>query len=141
MNRRRLLQLAGVGVGSLAMTTIGGGTVRAGSECANGPFERTFEAETINISRLANRRVNHKQSDDPPNAAKQAMEKANVSDEFDATSGTSGAQVQPPSKNLLTTGVEYDGVQDIALIKPPLQDPPIVAPSDSQIATGRSKTV
>jgi hypothetical protein len=141
LNRRRLLQLAGVGVGSLTMATAGSGTTRADTGCANGPFERTYTAETVNISKIADRQVDHGTADESPPAAEDAIENADIDPESVPDPPASGAQHPPTSDALLTVGTEYDGIRDSVLIEPPLQDPAIVPPSDSQVAVGRSKAV
>lgn len=68
INRRRLLQSTGVTVGSLPMTTFGNSTAQTANSCAKGPFERTYTAETVNISRIATDRRDHASSTDDPSA-------------------------------------------------------------------------
>lgn len=123
------------------MTTIGGGTARAESDCANGPFERTYSAETVHLSKIAHDRRDYDEAEDHPPAAEGAMDQAEISRESGSLPPASGAQNPPDAADLLTVGPEYNGVRDMALIEPPLEDPPIVPPSDSQIAVGQSKAV
>lgn len=133
--------MAGIGVGSLTVTNMGNGTARAADSCADGPFERAYTAETVNISKIADRQVDHGKADDYPSAAEDAIKNAEVNRESDSSTSATGAQRPPTSNDLLTVGTEYDGIRDTAFIKPPLQDPPFVGPSDSQIAVGHSKAV
>lgn len=141
INRRRLLQFAGVGVGSLTMTTIGGGIARAENTCAEGPFERTYSAETVNISKISHERRDHGEAKEYPSAVEGAMEEDEIHRGSGSAPAASGAQRPPRSDDLLTVVTKYEGVRDTALVEPPLQDPPIVAPSDSQIALGQSKAI
>ncbi|WP_231184129.1 hypothetical protein [Haladaptatus sp. DYF46] len=56
LNRRRAIQLAGLGIGSVAMS--GGGSAAETTEegdCAEGPFERTYSGGTVNFGRIASR--------------------------------------------------------------------------------------
>jgi len=123
------------------MTTMGGGTARAESDCANGPFEHTYSAETVNLSKISHDRRDYDETNEYPSAAEGAFENVIIQRESDSPLPSSGAQRPPRSDNLLTVETEYDGIRDTAFIEPPLQDPPIVAPSDSQIAVGQSKAV
>ena len=139
ISRRRLLQMTGIGVGSLSIAGFGVGIATAQSTCAKGPFERRYTAESVNISKTVSVRDTYEKSEEYPSAAVGAFEKAEVQRDSGSPAPASGAQRPPRSDDLLTVGTEYDGIRDTALIEPPLQDPPIVAPSDSQIAVGRSK--
>lgn len=141
VNRRRLLQLAGIGVGSLTMSGIDARTARAENPCAEGPFEDTYTNETINISKIATDRGKHPKSEDHPPAAEGAFENAEIDRASDSVPPASGAHQPQTSADLLTVDAEYDGVRDQFLIKPPLEDPPLVTPSDSQVAVGHSKTL
>ncbi len=54
LNRRRAMQLGGLGVGSMAVPGLGSSAVSAAEgECADGPFERTYSGGTVNFGRIA----------------------------------------------------------------------------------------
>lgn len=138
VHRRRLLQVAGVGVGSLAIPAFAGTGARAGSHCVDGPFERTYEAETVNVSKIDRGRKAWPESDEPvddPPSDEKIEEMKSASGELPPAAG---AQRAPGSDGLLDVGTEYAGIGDAFFIP---GDSPEVLPSDAQIAVGRSKAV
>lgn len=143
INRRRLLQVAGVGVGSLTMATTGSGTAQANSDCGNGPFKRTYTAETVNISKIGTHGKDGDGNgtiDDSPLTWKDNIGSSKADEEHRAQPAT--AQRAPEATGLLSIGNEYDGIRDTTVLPAGLLGPnEAVPPSDSQIAVGRSKTV
>lgn len=126
IERRRLLQAAGAGLGSLSFAGFSGEVVSAKTGCADGPFEATYEAGTVNIGRI---RADQAKGENPG-----SMQAASPSDEDELD--VSGEQ--PPRKNAqesnidqegpLTIRTEYDGVNSLETRGG--------VPSDSQVAAG-----
>ncbi|WP_458189515.1 hypothetical protein [Haladaptatus sp. NG-WS-4] len=137
MTRRRALQLAGVGVGSVALSGIESVDVRAASNCAEGPFERTYAGATVNLARLESRKRGKRKPPDS-GAKSPASEKELETLRADAERGTHGqlpgrAQRSLETGDDLTIGTEYDGVG--------AEGTRGGVPSDSQIAAGHGKVV
>ncbi|WP_435152529.1 hypothetical protein [Haladaptatus sp. DFWS20] len=139
MNRRQALQLAGIGVGSLAVPGASSIDVRAAENCANGPFERTYSGATVNIARLDGNRGRKRGTSKQSGSASPASEQEIQSLRAAAEAGQHGR----PSRNEeravddengdVSIRTEYDGVG--------AEGTRGGVPSDSQIATGRSKNV
>lgn len=138
VSRRHLLQLTGIGVGSLTMSTVGSSTARAADSCVNGPVERTYTPETVNLSKVATARRERDNAgtiDDPPPA-----ERTNRRGDGDIERPpAAGAQHAPDSNGLLSVGTDYDGIREslFADFGFGVQ----AAPPDTNIAAGRSKNV
>ncbi len=139
MNRRRALQLGGVGVGSLVIPGMSATDVRAASDCANGPFERTYSGATINIAQLDSQERTggpKKQSGPASPASKEELESLRRN----AERGRDGRRSRHEDRadghhgdDELSILNEYEGVG--------AEGTRGGVPSDSQIATGRSKNV
>lgn len=143
INRRRLLQVAGVGVSSLALTTVGRSTAQTANTCAEGPFKRTYTGTTVNISKIGTQGKKGDGNgtvDDPPPTGSDVMGASKATEEHHAQ--PADAQRAPDTTGLLTIGAEYDGIRDTTVLPAGLLAPNKAAPpSDSQIAVGWSKTV
>ncbi|WP_266075772.1 hypothetical protein [Haladaptatus caseinilyticus] len=138
MNRRQALQLAGLCVGSLAVPGIGSTDVRAASDCANGPFERTYSGATVNIAHLDRKRGRKEGSKKRSGPASPASEREMESLQSNAERGRHGRRSRNEERadeddEGLSIHDEYDGVG--------AEGTRGGVPSDSQIATGRSKNV
>ncbi|WP_227355190.1 hypothetical protein [Haladaptatus salinisoli] len=135
--RRRALQLAGVGVGGVAVPGFGSIDVRAASECAEGPFERTYSGATVNLARLESKRGKGKRAVDSgakSPAGEKELEKLRAEAERGGHSEPSGrAQRAAGTGDELSIRTEYDGVN--------AEGTRGGVPSDSQIAAGRGKVV
>ncbi|WP_049971364.1 hypothetical protein [Haladaptatus cibarius] len=137
MTRRRALQLSGVGVGSLAVpgSSI---DVRAASDCANGPFERTHSGATVNLARLESKGNGGSARD---TGAKSPVSGTKIETLRAERRAGQHARVQRnrdlrgrfDTGDEVTIRAEYDGVN--------AEGTRGGVPSDSQIATGRSKNV
>lgn len=124
MERRRLLQTAGVGLGSLPLVNLGSGVATAQSDCADGPFERTYEGGTINMGEIRAEEARGELPGDVGAATPRGQ--------------TDGTGRQPPRKAAqesnvgedgpLTLRTEYDGLG--------ADDTRGGVPSDSQVAAG-----
>lgn len=125
--RRRLLRATGVGVAGLALGGFTGGAAAAETDCANGPFEATYEPGTVNAGRIR---------------AEQARGEGVGSMGAASPAGSDGGG-QPPAggpmqssadgDGSLAIETEYDGVGSLETRGG--------VPSDSQIAVSDSKVV
>lgn len=152
IERRRVLQLAGVGIGSLGMVGAGTGVASAApSDCADGPFERSFEGATITLSELPSAGTGEEDDDESGDDEGEDMDMSAArlmsDDERRAARATVRGR-QPPSGqaqradeedegegdgDMLRVGTEYDGVN--------AGETRGGVPSDSQIATNEDKNV
>lgn len=138
IERRRVLQLAGAGLGSLGLAAPSG-VASAATGCADGPFERTVEGATVNFGQIRAEQAREGGVDASPAAARPATD-----DELAALreAARSGAHAQPADAVAqtaagpdggLTVRTSYDGVN--------AEDTRGFVPSDSQIAAGLGKNV
>ena len=97
IERRRLLQAAGAGLGSLSFAGFSGEVVSAKTGCADGPFEATYEAGTVNIGRI---RADQAKGENPG-----SMQAASPSDE----DGLDVSGEQPPRKNAQESNIDQEG--------------------------------
>lgn len=118
LSRRRLLRLSGVGIGGMTISTVRGGTARAETACAEGPFTRSYSAETVNVSKIAKHRRDTDEAREYPPAAEGATEKAGVDRESASLPPAADAQRPPRSDDPLTVGTAYEGIRETALIEP-----------------------
>lgn len=128
MERRRLLQSVGAGVGALTLGSAGSGLASAKTGCANGPFEGSYEAGVVNVGQIR---------------AEQARESGGGPDMGAGSPGgaRTGGERQPPKQAAqesmadedgpLTIRQEYDGVNSLETRGG--------VPSDSQVAVGDGK--
>ncbi|WP_424005565.1 hypothetical protein ACOZ4I_19500 (plasmid) [Haloarcula salina] len=116
------------------------GTARADSDCVSGPFERTYEAETINVSKIANGRKEREESDKPVEDPPSDEQLENMKQGNEEIPPAASAQQVPDSNGLLDIGTEYDGIGD-AFVLSGAEGRRVAMPSDAQVAVGRSKTV
>ncbi len=139
MDRRRLLQTAGVGIGSLSLAGFGGEVATARADCADGPFERTYEGATVNLGQI---RADRARGESPGSVAA-ASPGADATAADLRAAASEGRGRQPPRRaaqesNLddpgpLTAETEYDGVNAAGTRGG--------VPSDSQVAAGDGKVV
>lgn len=128
MERRRLLQLTGASAASLGMVGASTGVASAATEgCADGPFERSYEGGTVNFARIKS-----EQRDRGP-ADMSAVEPGGKSQDRDGGPPYGRGQQSDEGTGELEIGSEYDGIGSLETRGG--------VPSDSQIATGRSKNV
>jgi hypothetical protein len=130
LERRRVLQLAGVGISGLGMAQMGTNIASAATEgCADGPFQRSYESGTVNLGQLHAERAKR---ESPPDVS--AAEPGSKSrDDKSGQPPYGRGQQAGEGTGELTIGTEYDGVNAGGTRGG--------VPSDSQIATGRSKNV
>lgn len=127
--RRQVLQAAGVGIGGLSLAGYTGDVVTAKTGCANGPFESSYEAGTVNVGQI---RADQSRGGDPGLMA---------AAEPGGGSAANAGGVQPPRQNAqesnvdqdgpLTIRTEYDGVNSLETRGG--------VPSDSQVAAGNGQ--
>jgi hypothetical protein len=128
LERRRVLQLAGAGIGSLGIVGAGTGVASAASNCADGPFERTYEGGTVNFGQIQSK--GDRESPPDMSAAEPGRGRGRGRDESGPPFGR-GRDTE--GDGTLEIGTEYEGLGS--------NDTRGGVPSDSQIATGRSKNV
>ncbi|GAA0245188.1 hypothetical protein [Haladaptatus pallidirubidus] len=135
VTRRQALQLAGVGVGSLAVSGLSSVDVRAASNCANGPFERTYSGATVNIARLESRTSGGSAQDVGAKSPASEQEIESLRGvRIDAPGRTSNhTQSAAETGDDLSIRTEYDGVG--------AEGTRGGVPSDSQVAAGNGKIV
>ncbi|MFB9804740.1 hypothetical protein ACFFQF_04505 [Haladaptatus pallidirubidus] len=129
------MQLAGVGVGSLAVSGLSSVDVRAASNCANGPFERTYSGATVNIARLESRTSGGSAQDVGAKSPASEQEIESLRGvRIDAPGRTSNhTQSAAETGDDLSIRTEYDGVG--------AEGTRGGVPSDSQVAAGNGKIV
>lgn len=135
LDRRRLLQATGVGIGTVSVAGFSGDIASAKTGCANGPFEATYSAGTVNMGQI---RADHARDESPP-----AIRPGSPPGEDERRSSRSGAGDQPPrnaakatntdADGPLTVRTEYDGVNSLETRGG--------VPSDSQVAAGNGKLI
>lgn len=130
IERRRVLQLAGAGITGLGMVGASTGVASAATGCADGPFERTYESGTVNFARIQSEQRRRKGSADMSTTEPDGTERGKRGGE---QSSGRGRQRPSAETGALTIGAEYDGVN--------AEGTRGGVPSDSQIATGKSKNV
>ena len=129
MERRRMLQLTGAGIAGLGAIGAGSGVASAASDCADGPFEASYESGTVNFANIQSEQERRKGATDM-SAAEPRGQGRTKSGEPPYGRG----QLQD-SEESGTLGIEteYDGVN--------AEGTRGGVPSDSQVATGKSKVV
>ncbi|MFC4551484.1 MULTISPECIES: hypothetical protein [Halorussus] len=130
MERRRLLQATGAGLGGLSLVGFGGDVATAASDCADGPFERTYSGATVNTGEI---RADQARSGTPDDVSAATPKGA----------ATTRSGRQPPRKAAqesnvgeegpLSVHAEYDGVG--------AAETRGGVPSDSQVAAGSGHVV
>lgn len=133
MERRRLLQLTGASTASLGILGTGPSAASTATEdCADGPFKRSYESGTINFAQI---KSEQREQRTPPDMS--AAEPGSESRGRDKTGqppyGRGHGQQADEGTGELTIKTEYDGIGALGTRGG--------VPSDSQIATGRSKNV
>ncbi|WP_435079867.1 hypothetical protein [Halococcus sp. AFM35] len=128
IERRRVLQLAGAGVAGLGMTGAGSGVASAATDCADGPFERTYEGGTVNFAQIQSEQGAKRGPPDMSTAEPGGRDKSG-----EPPYGRARGQQGDEGDGELEIGTEYEGLGS--------NDTRGGVPSDSQIATGRSKNV
>ena len=133
VERRRLLQTVGVGLGSLSAIGFGGGVATADSDCAEGPFERTYAGGTINVGRI---RAEQARGDLPedvsaasPGADAETRKTSRKAGRQPSRKAAQESNADDPGP--LAVRTEYDGVG--------ADDTRGGVPSDSQVAAGNGK--
>lgn len=128
MERRRLLQLTGVSAAGLGLMGASTGVASAATDCADGPFERSYEGGTVNFAQIKSEQRDRGPAD--MSAAKPGKERGR--DKSGEPPYGRGQQADEGAGGL-EIGTEYEGLGS--------DDTRGGVPSDSQIATGRSKNV
>ncbi|WP_276279443.1 hypothetical protein [Halorussus caseinilyticus] len=139
MGRRRLLQAAGVGVGGLSLAGFGGEVATAQTDCADGPFKRTYDGATINFGQI---RAEQARGEAPDSVGASSPGGGGTAADLRRTASEAGGR-QPPRQAAqesnaddpgpLTARTEYDGVN--------AEQTRGGVPSDSQVAAGNGKVV
>jgi hypothetical protein len=130
LERRRVLQLAGAGIGSLGMAKAGTNIASASTEgCADGPFKQIYESGTVNFGQLHAKQA---ERENPPDLSAAAPSKSRGRNKSGQPPFGRGQQADEGTGEL-TIGTEYDGVNAGGTRGS--------VPSDSQIATSQSKNV
>ena len=129
MERRRLLQATGVGLGALPLVNAASGVATAQGDCADGPFERTYEGGAINMGEI---RAEDARGDTPGNVAP-----AEPNGRYGETRG------QPPRKAAQESNVGEDGPLGVLTEYDGLgaDDTRGGVPSDSQVAAGDGQII
>ena len=132
MERRRLLRLTGASAAGLGMLGAGTDAASAGADCADGPFERTYESGTINFARIQSEQRERGTPSDVSAAGPEAAGRGRDGSGAPPYGRGRGRRADEESA-ALEIGTEYEGLGS--------DDTRGGVPSDSQIATGRSKNV
>lgn len=129
LQRRRVLQLAGTGVAGLGAVGAGSGVASAASNCADGPFKASYESGTVNFAQIQSEQERRKGATDM-SAAEPRGKGRDESSEPPYGRG----QLQDSEENgTLSIETEYEGIN--------AEGTRGGVPSDSQVATGKSKVV
>ncbi|MFC5367779.1 hypothetical protein [Salinirubrum litoreum] len=130
MERRRLLQSVGAGVGALTVGSAGSGLASAKTGCANGPYEGSYEAGVVNVGQI--RAEQARESGGGPDMA--AGSPGATRSAGGATPPKQAAQASMEDEDgPLTIRQEYDGVNSLETRGG--------VPSDSQVAVGDGKVL
>jgi hypothetical protein len=138
MARRRLLQATGIGIGGLSLAGFGGEVATARTDCAEGPFERTYTGGTINFGQIRAEQARGEGGSVGAASPRGAETAADL-----RRAARDGDGEQPPRKaaqetngddsGALEVRTEYDGVN--------AEQTRGGVPSDSQVAAGNGKLV
>ncbi|MFC4447749.1 hypothetical protein [Halorussus aquaticus] len=139
MDRRRLLQTAGVGIGGLSLAGFGGEVATARTDCADGPFERTYAGATVNLGQI---RSEQARGETPGSVAASSPGGDETATDL-RRAASDGEGRQPPRRAAQESNVEdpgplgvrteYDGVN--------ASETRGGVPSDSQVAAGNGKVL
>jgi hypothetical protein len=131
MNRRRVLQAAGVGIGGLSLAGFSGEIATAKTGCARGPFERTYEPGTINVGQI---RAEQARGEVPSPDVGAASPRSGAADpESELAPRQAAQESNVDQEGPLTVRTEYDGVNSLETRGG--------VPSDSQVAAGDGQLV
>ena len=132
MERRRLLQFTCMSAAGLGIVGTSTDIASATSNCANGPFERSYESGTINF---ANIKSEQRERGTPPDMSAAEPRRVNRGQDKieQPPHGRGDGQKVDEGTDELTIETEYDGVGALGTRGG--------VPSDSQIATSQSKNV
>lgn len=138
MDRRKLLQATGLGIGGLSLAGFGGEVATAKTDCADGPFERTYTGGTINFGQ-----IRAEQARGEAGSVGTASPKGEelVADLRRAARGGEGEQ--PPRKAAQETNADESGPLDVRTEYDGVNAEQTRGgvPSDSQVAAGDGKIV
>jgi len=130
MERRRLLQLTGASAAGLGVVGASTGVASAKTGCADGPFEASYESGTIDFGTIQSPQERQKGQSDisaaEPGGTSRGQDKS-------GQPPYGGGQQTDEGTGDLTIETEYDGVN--------AEGTRGGVPSDSQIATGKTKNV
>jgi hypothetical protein len=128
LERRRLLQSVGAGIGALSLGSAATDVATARDNCARGPFERTYEAGVVNVGQI--RAEQARESGGGPSMG--AARPGDTSNAGGATPPKQAAQeTMDDDEGPLSVLTEYDGVNSLETRGG--------VPSDSQVAAGDGK--
>lgn len=126
------MRMTGVSVGALAAAGVPTGAAAAESDtdCADGPFETTYEAGTVNVGQI---RSDQASGEGPPalGAGSPTSDAGNAGAELPPTQNAQ--QTNDANEGTLTVHTEYDGVNSLETRGG--------VPSDSQVAVGNGKII
>jgi hypothetical protein len=129
LERRRLLQATGVGVGGLSLAGFGGRVATAKTGCADGPFEATYSGATVNVGQI---RADQANGGDPG-----SIRAGSPRDTRDAGGDDppvlNARETNAGEDGPLSVRTEYDGVNSLETRGG--------VPSDSQVAAGNGQLV
>jgi hypothetical protein len=129
MKRRRMLQLTGASAAGLGIVGANSGVASAATNCANGPFESSYESGTVNFAQIKSEQDRRK----GPTDISAAEPRGQGRDKSGEPPYGRGQLQDSEETGGLTIETEYDGIN--------AEGTRGGVPSDSQIATGKSKVV
>ncbi|WP_135823877.1 hypothetical protein [Halorussus ruber] len=137
MDRRRLLQATGAGIGGLSLLNFGGEVATAQSDCADGPFERTHSGATINFGQIraeqARGEIGSVSAASPRSEEAADLRRAALDAEGEQPPRQAARETNLDDPGPLDVRTEYDGVN--------ADETRGGVPSDSQVAAGNGKIV
>jgi hypothetical protein len=129
VERRRVLQTAGVGVGAFSLANVGSTVATAKTGCANGPFEGTYEAGVVNVGQI---RADQARGDESgPDVGSASPRSGAAGRAGDGPPTPAGQESMADEAGPLTVHTEYERVNSLETRGG--------VPSDSQVAAGNGK--
>lgn len=129
MKRRRMIQLTGTSAVGLGMVGASTGVASAATNCADGPFESSYESGTVNFAKIQSEQERRKGAADISTGEPRGQQR----DKSGEPPYGRGQLRDSEETGDLTIATEYDGIN--------AEGTRGSVPSDSQVATGKSKVV
>jgi hypothetical protein len=127
VDRRRFMKYVGAGVGSVPIAS---SVAAAKTDCADGPFESSYEPGTVNVGQI---RADQAKGGDPGSIGAASPRDTDRSRSGGQTPGSNAQGSNVDADGPLTIDTEYDGVNSLETRGG--------VPSDSQIAVGNGKLI